>query len=815
MKITRWLDAFGQDLRYAFRSLQASPAFTAVAVLTLAIGIGATTAIFSAVNATLLRPLPFPHPEQLINVRSRLTDGRVTSGFLSPVNIWALKNPRIPITGIAGVSNNPFEATLLRNDGRPVQVLLSGVTQGFFKILNLPLALGRGFTADDFVPSGQNAPEALIVSYRVWTEMFGRDPAIVGKTLRIVEIAGSITIAGVASPEMDFPHGTDFWWALRIDPHGIGHGLAGIVRLRPGTRIEALRSAAGAAMADLARTSPTDAGREYLMTPLLDSIVGSLGPTLLIVLAATALLLLLACVNVTDLLLARGAARTRELAMRAALGASRGRLIRQLLTEALVLAFAGAIFGLGLAYAGIRLLLVLGASKLPRLTTVAFDRRVFLFAIAVLVFSALAMGLAPALRLARANMRSLLNASGRSSTPGRSASGSMSALIVAEVAFAIVLAAGAGWLVESFARLHAVDPGFTTTGRLVVDVKVAKRLSPAEAHTWWDAMLEGVRAVPGVEWAGSGNTFPLRADRDGTLEVGVQGEVVDPEHEVGTHARGVTRDFFKAMGIHLLAGRDFTADDRQGTRPVAIVNEAFVRRLLGTRNPLATQFAMGLPQPDYRTVYTIVGVVQDVRYASLAGVPEPTCYLAEEQSPFLFLQQPVVVAARAGDPGALISGVQAELTKFDPQIVLNFETAPQIVAETLTNQRLGMTLMVIFGALALVLAAIGIYGIIAYSCAQRRTELATRIALGASAGQVFWLVMKSGQRLALIGIVIGVAGAYAGGRIVAGNFYQMRASDPAILLGATIIVGVVTFLATTIPAISSSRLDPARALRAD
>jgi putative ABC transport system permease protein len=297
--------------------------------------------------------------------------------------------------------------------------------------------------------------------------------------------------------------------------------------------------------------------------------------------------------------------------------------------------------------------------------------------------------------------------------------------------------------------------------------------------------------------------------------VGVQGEVVDPNHEVGTHARMVTRDFFRAMGIKLLAGRDFSADDRQGTKPVAIVNEAFVRRLLGTRNPLATQFAMGLPQPDFHTLYTIVGVVQNVRYASLAGIPEPTCYIAEEQSPFLFLQQPVVVAARAGDPAALISSIQSELARFDPQIVLKFETAPEIVAATLTNQRLGMTLMVIFGTLALVLAAIGIYGIIAYSSAQRRTELATRIALGASAEQIFWLVMKSGQRLALIGIVIGVAGAYAGGQIVASNFYEMSASDPSVLLGATIIVGAVTFLATTIPAVSSSRLDPARALRAD
>jgi putative ABC transport system permease protein len=814
MNGSQWWNSVAQDIRYAGRSLRSSPAFTTVAVLTLAIGIASTTAIFSAVNATLLRPLPFPHAEQLVSIRTRFMDGRVTTGLVAPIEIGALNSSQLPITGAAGILGNPFEATLLRDDGTSVELLLSGVTDGLFQVLGIPMTIGRGFTHEDFLRSGPNAPMALVLSDRLWTEMFGRDPSVVGKTVRIAELSVSTTIVGVAGPGMDLPRGTDFWFAMRVNPQDFGHSLEGILRLRPGANVQALRSGAAAAMADLARTLPIDIGREYVMQPLLAFIVGDLGSTLLIVLFATAMLLLLACVNVTDLLLARGAVRTRELAMRAALGASRGRLIRQLLTEALVLACAGAVFGVGLGFAGVRLLLVLGASKLSRLTTVPFDTRVLLFAIAVLIFSTLAMGLAPALRLARTDMRTLLNESGRSATLGRSTSRSMSTLITAEIALAIILTACSGWLIQSFTRLEAVDPGYTPTGRIVIDVKSIRRFSnPEQAHAWWDAMLEHVRTVPGVAAAGSAMTFPLRADRDGSLTVGVQGEVVDANHPRLARSRMVTPDFFKAMGITVLTGRDFSADDRQGTVPVAIVNQAFVHTFLGTRNPLTAQFTFGLPLPDPKSVRTIVGVVPDIRYASLGKEADPAFYLSEVQSPFVPLQQPVVVAARVGNAQALIPGIRSELMRFDPQIVLQVSTPPQIIAATLSNQRLGMRLMLIFGALALVLAAIGIYGVIAYASAQRRTELATRVALGASTSHVFWLVMRRGQWLAVIGIVVGLVGAYAGGRIVASSVYAIRASDPAILITASVVVAVIAFLAMMIPAISATRLDPVRGLR--
>ena len=380
VKTVAWVDSLMQDVRYAARSLWAARGFTTASVATLAIGIGATVAIFSTVNATLLRPLPFPRADDLIGIRTRLVDGRVTTGLVSPIELGVLDQPGMPVDGAAGVSAQPLDATLIGSDGKPADVLMSGVSSRFFHVLGVPLILGTGFTDRDFVPSGAGAPTALILSYSLWVGRFARDPAIAGKTLRIAEFPGQATVVGVAPPAVDLPHGTDIWFAQRIDPRETGHLFAGVLRMRPGTRIERLRSAADGQMAGLARTLAIDAGRQYVFEPLLPSMVGDLGPTLLIVLGAAALLLLLACVNVTNLLLARGTARTREVAVRAALGASRSRLIRQLLTEALMIACAGALIALGLAYAAMRLMLTLGASRLPRLDTVPFDNQVLLFA---------------------------------------------------------------------------------------------------------------------------------------------------------------------------------------------------------------------------------------------------------------------------------------------------------------------------------------------------------------------------------------------------------------------------------------------------
>jgi putative ABC transport system permease protein len=808
------VDALLNDLHYACRQLRKAPLFSCVAITTLAIGIGASTAIFSTVNATLLRPLPFPHADELVDVHTRLIDGRVTTGLLSSVEIVALNESRSVVTGVAGLTNQPFDATFMRPDGTSVNVLLSGVTEGFFEVLGLPPSLGRSFTHEEHLVGGRDAPFALVVSDRAWSHLFGRDQGVVGKTIRIAELQAVVSIAGVAPAALDLPLGTDFWFNLRTDPQGVAHNFLTIARMRPGVNIDRLRGTAAVAIAGLARTIPSDVGREYVVRSLLSSLVGDLGPTLLIVFGATALLLVLACVNVTNLLLARGMARTREITVRAALGASRGRVVRQLLTESMVLAAGGALAGLLVAYLAVRLLLVLGASKLPRLETVPFDMRVLLFALAVLLFTGITMGMAPAWRLARADIRTLLNQSGRNATSSRGTSRVMSGMIVLEIALAIALIAGAGWLVQSFARLRSVDSGFNARGRLVIDVRTTRSFSPPDAGlTWSSEMLNHVRAASGGALAGAASTLPLRPDRDGALNIELLGEPPDPSQVRGAHSRFASPGFFEAMGINVVAGRSFTVDDRRGTQPVAVINRAFVRRYFPTSDPLTGSFAYGYPTVDRKTMTRIVGVVQDARYKSLAEEAEPTFYLSQDQAPFPFLRTSAVVAVRGSRPETFVSNIRAELTRFDPQIVATFTTADAIVAETMSRQQLGVTLMLIFGATALALAAIGIYGVIADGVAQRRGEIATRIALGASERQVFWLVMSGGQRLALAGLVLGLGAAYAGGRVVSSSVFEMRAADPGILVTAAAIVAAITVAATMIPALKARRVDPARVLR--
>ena len=804
------------DLRYVLRQLRKTPLFFCAAVATLAIGTGATTAIFSTVNATVLRPLPYPHPEQLVDVHTRLLDGRVTTGLLSALEINALNEASDLVVHAAGVTPQPLDLTLLRDDGSPIGMIAAGVTDGFFDVMGVPMALGRAFTHDENAQIRNAGPPTLIASYHAWQTYLKGDPHIVGGTVRIAEAPVPIRVIGVASPLLDLPHKTDFWFNIRTNSQAVAHNYDTLLRLRPGVTIDQLRAAGAIKMDGLARIEPLDVHRAYVIRPLVSYLVGDLGPTLLIVLGATILLLVLASVNVTNLLLARGTARAREMAVRSALGASRRRIVRQLLIESLALAAAGVVAGLLFAYVAVRLLLVLGASKLPRLETVPFDGRVLLFALAVLAFSALTIGVAPAWRLSRTDIRTLLNESGRSATSSRATSRMMGGLIVAEVAMSLTLVAGAGWLVQSFARLRATSPGFIANGRLVVDVRPTRSFrGPTDARAWSEGLLNALRGAAGNASVGAAQTFPFETDRDDTLVVQVQGQPDMSKQANGARIRSITSGFFEAMGIRLIAGRSFSADDRLNTQPVAVVNQAFVRRFFPEADPLTGAFSYGFPKPDPKTLVHVVGVVADVRYRSLAEEGEPSVYLSFAQAQFPPLNQTVVVAPRAGDPETVIQPLRSAMAQFDPRAVVSFATANAVVAATLERQELGMTLMLIFGATALTLAAIGIYGVIAYAAAQRRGELATRIALGASRWDVFRLMMGAGQWLGLAGILIGIGAAYAGGRVVASNVFGMHSSDPLVLITSCGAVGVVTLVATAIPAVRACRLDPVIALRSE
>ncbi|HYN10065.1 MAG TPA: ABC transporter permease [Vicinamibacterales bacterium] len=795
-----------QDLRFALRNLRKTPAFPLAAIGTLALGIGATTALFSTVNAVLLRPLPYPNPQDLYGLRTALTDGRVTTGLLAGSEIVRLNDPNLSISRAVGLQQQ--DVTLLRDDGTPLRTRVYAVSEGFFELFGLPMTLG-GFTPEQFAANG---PPVVVISHPIWRDFFNADPAIVGKPIRFAEF--STTIAGVAPPAFDTPHAADFWVTRRLDPQDVGHGLEGYMRVKPGTTIERVRSEMAGVMAGLARDFPASAlSRVYVVSPLVESIVGDLGPILIVVLSATGLLLLLACVNVTNLLFARGASRAREMAVRVALGAGRGRIVRQLLTESVVLSTAGALLGLLVAYLGVRLLLRIGAAKLPRLESVPFDGYVLLFALAALVVSGLLVGFAPALRLARTDVKTLMNESSRSATGGPGTTRWLNVMTVAEIALAITLVAGAGWLIRGFASLRAIDPGFVAARRVLFDVSMQgpKYRDNQVTISTANDLLVRLRALPGVAAAGGTSSFPLRGNLEASLFVQLRAEAMDPKNPMGSRQRAVTPGFFDAMGSRIIAGRDFNSSDRQGGAVVAIVNRTFARRHLANRDPIGVQFSAGYPTVDPRNEATIIGVVDDIRQKALDTAAEPAFYTAHAQLPFRRLS--VVVATTVTDPTTLQSTIREEVRKTDPQMAVEFELVSDLVGATLRRQELGMTLMLIFGVVAVALAAVGIYGVIAYASSQRSGEVATRLALGATPATVFWLMLRQGRTLAIIGTAIGLTVAYLAGRVISSHIYQARASDPMILGGATIIVLGIAAIATTIPAFRASRLDPARVLR--
>ena len=814
------METFLQDVRVTLRAFRRSPGFPLTAVATLALGIGATTAIFTTLSAVLLKPLPYPKAEDLYSLRTALTDGRVTTGLLSGGEIFRLNDPKLSIERAAGFQ--PFDLTLLATDGTPTHVTVYGVTDGFFELFGLPMTMG-GFSRDDFTPlppPQPNAPPqpgpppAIVISTRMWKQFFNGDPAIVGKPIHFAEF--NSTISGVAPRDFDMPHGADVWVAQRTPPNDVNHGNEGFMRLRPGTTIERAKGEMTSVMTGLAADFPaSDKSRVYVPRPLVASIVGDLGPILIIVMSATGLLLLLACVNVANLLLARGAARAREMAVRAALGAGWGRLVRQLLTESMVLAVGGTIVGVAVGALGLRALLAIGASKLPRLDAVSFDMRVLLFAFAVLVVTGAIIGLAPAVRLLRSDMKTLMNDSSRSASAGRGTTRWLMAMTVAEVALAIMLVAGAGWLVRGFANLRSADAGFVANNRLLFDATFfgpQYRTPDAVRQAQLD-LVSALRGVRGVSGAGLVSSYPMRGTLEASLILEVHGEPFDAPNAPVTRARVASPGLFAAMGTPIVKGRDFGTGDLPNTLPVAVVNRAFAERYLKGRDPIGVQFAAGYPLPDPKNELTIVGVVGDVRQKALGDPPEPAFYQPLGQLPFRRVT--AVVSMLQADPTPVESGIRAEVRKLNPTMALDFELASDLVGGTLRRQELGMALMLTFGAIAIVLAAVGIYGVVSYAGSLRREEMATRLALGASPRSVFFLVMRQGVTLGLIGAAIGIGLAYFSGQVIANRVYAIRASDPLILGMATLLIVTITFLATTIPARRAARLNPANALQAE
>jgi predicted permease len=483
-----------------------------------------------------------------------------------------------------------------------------------------------------------------------------------------------------------------------------------------------------------------------------------------------------------------------------------------LLTESIVLATAGSILGVIVAYLGVRGLMALGASRLPRLDSLTFDANVLLFALATLLVSGLLVGLVPAFRLARTDVRTLLNESSRSTSSGRSTGRWLSVMTVAEIALAIMLVAGAGWLVRGFANLRATDLGFKPDNRLIFDITFQGQRypNPPAVHAARTNLLNEIKALQGVTDVGTAAAFPMKGTLEGSLRMIWEGEAMDPDRVKNTRQRFVSPGFFSTMGTRIVQGRDFGAQEVPGSPVTAIVNRTFVNRYLDGKDPIGMRFAAGYPNPNPQNLVTIIGVADDIRQESVEKEAQPAYYTSLTQVPIR--RMTVIVATSLNDPAPLMEAIRATVSKADPQIALRFERVDEFVASTISRQQLGMTLMLIFGVVAIVLAAIGIYGVVAYGVSQRRDEMATRLALGASPGSVFWLVMKQGGILAVIGTLIGLGTAYLSGQVVSNQIYAVKASDPLMLTGAVVVVATITAMATMLPAWRASRLSPARAL---
>jgi putative ABC transport system permease protein len=799
-------------IRAAARSLLRQPSFTLAAAGILAVGIASTTTLFTTVNAALLRPLPYARPGELYSLRTYFTDGRFTMGMVASEELAA-------VDALPDIVASTAYATRL--DGaidtevKPRQVVIYAVSQHFFDLFGVPLEAGRPIDARNAV---RGAPQVAVLSQAIWRSAFGAQPDIVG---RLVTMAGRpVRVIGVARAGFDVPTGTDVWTNLSSDID-IGHNYEAWVRARPGTALPLLVSRLNQTFIPLAKKYPAwELDRAYEVRPLLDATVGSLGPILVILFSATALLLVLAAVNVTNLILARTTSRTREIAVRSALGASRGRIIAQLLTESVLIAITGAVAGTALAYTAIRWLLQFGASRLPRLGALSMDFNAIAFVALVAGLTGVLMGIVPALRMADTDLSALMNESGRSVHGSRKTRRLLGAFVIAEIAVAVAIVAGAGRLVRSYQNLESLNPGFNPRGLLALDVTLPPPTAPTQErrNAWWDDTETALRAAGATEVAAT-SSLPLEPHEwDVTNFVDLAAlPNVPPERRPNARMRQVTPDFFKVMGITLVDGRQVTRQDGIHSQPVVIVNEAFAKHNFGSASAIGERVKSLRGHSEngkfVDDLVPIVGVVRNVKYATLSGAVEPVMY--EPFAQFFFRRATIVIATADGAPERHATEFEAALWRIEPRLAIEAKSVPAIVATSLERERLGMWLMLGFGAAALLLAAVGMFGVIAYVVSQRMGEMAVRQALGATRGQILAMVVRDGGGLIAGGLLAGIGVSWWTGHLISAYIFDVSARDPFVLGFSVAIVAMLAFAATLIPARRATSLQLARALRGE
>jgi putative ABC transport system permease protein len=814
------MDRLLQDVRFGIRLLRRTPGFTVAAVLALALGIGATTAIFTVLDRVVLRPLPYPNPDRLVMVWDTNVTKTLTHERISPVTFHDYRNLSHVFEDAAGWWYPQVSITEPGKD--PLRVNAVEASGNFFAVIGVTPFIGTGFPATTFYSRDRIAA----ISHRLWRERFNGDPAIVGKPITLSSIV--YTVAAVMPPSFNYPNDTDVWQRLQWDfaQHSRGaHFVESLFRLKPGVSLDQ-------ANADL-RALTTRLGGEFKATngewgaraiPLAHEVEGYFRPALFALFGAAGFLLLITCTNVASLLLARATAREREVAVRAAIGASRSRLVLQFLTESVILAVLGTSFGVVLAIVFVKALVAGSPVPVPRLEDfggTSIDPRVLGFAVAVAGLTALAFGIVPAILMARGDMQRPLKESGRGAEQGGARRRARSVLVVAEVGLAVMLLVGAALLARSFQRLIQEDPGFRSAQVVTVNVDLPNSYRDfRKIADFYDQLLTSLRAQPGVSGAGLANFLPLDAAWRLRFLIDGRPQPADQDAPLAQH-QSIDEDYFRVIGVPLLKGRFFEPHDTVDAPGVVLINESLARRewpngdAIGQRITTSVRFIgpMGAVLMPPTTKYQVIGVVADVKNASLSQPSEPAVYFTYRQ--FSFRGFNLVVKGQA-DAAAAVGGVRAAVQRLDPNLPLSpARTLDRVVAQATDRPRALMLLMSVFAAIALGLAALGIYSVLSYAVNQRQQELSVRMALGAQPRDVLWLVVRQGLTLTLVGATAGAVGAFALGRTLSSLLYGVSSGDTLAFAVAVALATITALAACVLPARRAASIDPLQGLRAD
>jgi len=793
------------DARYAIRLLSKRPGFAAVAILTLALGIGATTAIFTVVYAVLLSPLPFRDAERLVSVRITGRDAAIyplpDTDFLA----WRAQNRTADAVAVFDEAS-----TTITGDGAPERIPSSEVTDRFFDVLGARPLLGRVFQEGDDKPG---APKTVVLSHKLWMRRYQGDPAIVGRTLLLS--AEPHTVVGVMPSGFSFPPGNKELWRILTTNEPRRRGpfyMRGIARLKPGVSIAELRANLGVVTAGLKRQYPAPEDWTLDALPTHEWLVGNVRQILYVLFGAVGFLLLIATANVANLLLARAASRAREIAVRSALGAGRARIVGQLLTESVVLGVVAGLTGLALAFWGTRALIALAPDGIPRLAEVGMSVPVFLFALAVAMFCGVIFGLIPALRAAHTPLVETLKDGGRG-VAGGSHRRAQRLLVVSEIALALMLSVGAGLMVRSFVALQRVSPGFEPSHLLTFRLSLPRSEYPDRVaqRSFYTRLLQELEALPGVQAAGLTISLPPHL-LEMTDNFMVEGQVLPPNQSAPVGPLlFVNETYFAALGAPLVKGRFFSERDDDKAPDVAIINETLAKQYFPNVDPIGRRLKNGGPERPNNTWNTIVGVVGNINYSGLDAPPEPAVYFPFRQATN---NNQFVVVRTAGDPRALIQAARGVVTNLDKNLpVANLRTMDELMTASVAPPRFRTILVSMFAVVGLLLSAIGIYGVMAYAVTERTHELGVRIALGADRGDVLRIVLGEAAWLAACGVTLGIAGALGATRLIQALLFGVTPTDALTFAAIAMLLTATALVASYVPARRATRVDPMVALR--